>query len=870
MKSSYEEYESAAAEQIQNLTLLNAATSDQPQYQKQIAPYHLFGGSLDKTQELATDLMSAFFPLQKELEIMESRDDIPDMDGQVQALSAAVSGCMQPKLLTLHAASTVLSDIDVEVRTLLNSIASSKKVHSWEKSMSLPEMEELDDPNLFLHSKWEIFTLFRKAVLIPVFIAEWASPSMGQLKAAVKDKLESCQVLHTAITAIEKLLLNFSGNLFNEIGKAFLIQDESVLKEFEHHKNTGSCGSSVEYSMGVVLLEAIESLILEFNTAIVRILDHFPQPDDSRTSFVSSERTECVKQIVSEVLKYSKEGCPSLFRKHMLHRRTLGVIRTMLSSVLEVVLLDVAGTELSELLGIIIKELALHGSTVAGKLHPSCIRPQHAGLKAQLQDLIKGVCEQIGSPQLHQQLQNGRSTLSSCCLSVISRSSLVFSHSLKEQFKSTGYYQQLRIDIKIGILNYKWLLEPVLKLPSLHQTTAVGTDAMLMVAASDRKQLIDDIESQYLQYRNSIDDLKSRIVQIHQTEDSISETLLNPEIQRLIKVRKTGFADALTHYDQLCQFAKKLVFLEVLRNLSTQNEVVHKRLISDCERSLSHLKALTRTVVAVSHKTERTADLHRKIHTLREKDNAITEEVVSLQELLNALQRKSSAATSGAYAEVIGNKSKYCQLLKHTDGLLTGVVKTLSQFPALRRLHQRVKGLVEAVGILSKQFRVWCAVFDRVLGPEAVVYDDFNEQIEFKEENTTESIAELDSKHSDIIGQLEDLIQLASTDDQIDVEEDDNEDFEEGETQQNHHALNILRRVELKLDGKDNGNTKGRTKLQQTAANHSSNVSNASPTHDLSIVATPLLVSEQVSRIINEAVSPSNLIHMYEGWTAWI
>eukprot|EP01060_Flectonema_neradi_P006025 TRINITY_DN14027_c0_g1_i1.p1 TRINITY_DN14027_c0_g1~~TRINITY_DN14027_c0_g1_i1.p1 ORF type:complete len:3041 (+),score=553.21 TRINITY_DN14027_c0_g1_i1:116-9238(+) len=867
--SSYEEYNSAADKQLQELAQLSEATSTQLQYQKQIAPYQLFGGTLEKTQELATDLMSAFFPLQKELEIMESKHDVVSIDSHVEVLTAAVAACAQPKLLILHAASIVLNDTEIDIRAVL-ALTSSKKVHSWEKSMSLPEMEELDDPMLFLHSKWNCFNLFKKSVLVSEFIAEWILPSMSQLKGTVKDKLESCQVLHTAITAVEKLLKDFSGNLFTEIGKAFVTLDSSVMTEFDHYVQTGSCGTTGDYSMGVVLIEAIESLIQEYETTVVRVLDYFPHTDNSKVSFIASERAEAVRQLASEVLQYLREGYPSLFRKHMLHRRCLGILRTMLSSVLEIALLDVAGAELSELLGVVVKELALHGSTVAGKLHPSKIRPQYAGLKAQLQDLIDGVCEKLAIPQLSSQLHHGASALLSCASAILNQRSQAFSHTLKSQFRATGYYQELRIDIKVAVLNYKWLLEPVLKLPPLHQNSASGTDAVLMVAASDRKQLIDDIESQYLQYRNSIDDLKSRIAQMHITENSIPDSLLNPEIKQLIASRKKGFADALAHYDQLCQFAKRLVFLEVLRNLSTQNEVVHRRLIADCERSLTHLTTLTRTVVAVSHRKERTADLRKKLRALQQKEGNLKKEVITLRETLNVLQRKSSAATSGAYAEVIGNKTKYLQLLKHIDSLLTGVVKTLSQFPALRRLHQRVKCLSEAVGKVSKQFRMWCLVFDRVLGPEAAVCDDVKEQIEFKEENSIEGVNYLDTTHSDIITQLEDLSLLASGDDPLDVDEDDNEVQEEGETQQNHHALNIIRRVELKLDGKDNGNIRSRTKLQQATVNHSSDVSNVSPTHDSSIVATPLLVSEQVARIISEAVSPTNLIHMYEGWTAWI
>ena len=59
----------------------------------------------------------------------------------------------------------------------------------------------------------------------------------------------------------------------------------------------------------------------------------------------------------------------------------------------------------------------------------------------------------------------------------------------------------------------------------------------------------------------------------------------------------------------------------------------------------------------------------------------------------------------------------------------------------------------------------------------------------------------------------------------------------------NYYALNVLRRVKCKLDGKDRWPGKEREAKQS--------------------------VSEQVESVIKQACSPDNLCQMYEGWSPW-
>jgi hypothetical protein len=82
-------------------------------------------------------------------------------------------------------------------------------------------------------------------------------------------------------------------------------------------------------------------------------------------------------------------------------------------------------------------------------------------------------------------------------------------------------------------------------------------------------------------------------------------------------------------------------------------------------------------------------------------------------------------------------------------------------------------------------------------------------------------------------------------------------------TQQNVHAINVLKRVESKLEGRDHT-----TELQSNSAGQEGGfqTQHLQPPPRVE----PQSVKDQVDRVIQQAINPDNLCLLYEGWTAWI
>ncbi|KAJ9440039.1 hypothetical protein DIPPA_06324, partial [Diplonema papillatum] len=317
---------------------------------------------------------------------------------------------------------------------------------------------------------------------------------------------------------------------------------------------------------------------------------------------------------------------------------------------------------------------------------------------------------------------------------------------------------------------------------------------------------------------------------------------------------------------------------------------------------------------------ERRRDLEGQLERLLAHKASVCKEIAQLHQELVSLQRQSSVATAGAYATVVANKAKYMSHMQHVDSLLQGVIKTLAQFPALRRFYLRVKVTGDLLQKCYNSFAMWCSVFDRLWGPEATINQYHDNPTEVR--NAAEAGEDLISAHSEVLAQLEEFAQLGdalASGENISLTDGDDADGGKGEangskegagltwqgaaaaapasppagdasfTEQNLHAVNILRVVEVKLQGLDNAPLASRTSKSSSAPSNpppappaapdlppaaaaagASASSSPSPSQPQRAESLPLTVQQQVSRIIAEATDTNNLVHMYEGWTAWI
>lgn len=87
-----------------------------------------------------------------------------------------------------------------------------------------------------------------------------------------------------------------------------------------------------------------------------------------------------------------------------------------------------------------------------------------------------------------------------------------------------------------------------------------------------------------------------------------------------------------------------------------------------------------------------------------------------------------------------------------------------------------------------------------------------------------------------------------------------------GSTGKNPYAVSVLRRMEMKLDGRDIVDDRYRLSmkiLDDSICRTCSNNVICGPVRELS-------VGEQVDYLLKQATSIDNLCNMYEGWTPWI
>jgi len=74
----------------------------------------------------------------------------------------------------------------------------------------------------------------------------------------------------------------------------------------------------------------------------------------------------------------------------------------------------------------------------------------------------------------------------------------------------------------------------------------------------------------------------------------------------------------------------------------------------------------------------------------------------------------------------------------------------------------------------------------------------------------------------------------------------------------NRHAINVLKQIEDKLDGRINGN------------GEITREGSGSPDAPSIPIPSSIDVHEHVEWLIEQATNVSNLSRLYEGWTAWI
>eukprot|EP01064_Diplonema_japonicum_P006262 TRINITY_DN1417_c1_g2_i1.p1 TRINITY_DN1417_c1_g2~~TRINITY_DN1417_c1_g2_i1.p1 ORF type:complete len:2885 (+),score=703.42 TRINITY_DN1417_c1_g2_i1:353-9007(+) len=755
-----------------------------------VAPVEVLEMGVEEVVQQAGELLTSLPSLELETDAMYEDYSLPEID--LSKLETTLNMSPDRTLSICYASITVLSHCS-------SASQAPAQVHSWERYMSLSEMEENDDPHLLTHGKWHTLTAFRKAVYSFNFVTMW----LGDLVVLKPSTATSIAMLNTTLSKIDGLLITFADKLPPLL---FGSPKEGATEDF------------VRTSLG----DFQSYLLSAFNNPVM-----FPQ------DFLNLECAETLKTITDLISIGCKPHQPKLNR-HYLLRRVNCVLRVFISTLVEVCLHPACSVAIDEVLVKLTNDLSLAAMQQVGRLNPDSIRPPSIGLNAQVGDLVTLVIKKGKGRFEGGHFADMRDALDAVCNHMLGKEVATLARNLKAFYKEQRYFEKLNADTNTQVLYYGWLLEPFLA-----QQLPNGLGSM-----NKRQHIAAGLDTQITQYKTLTDKLNQQLTDLCRAEFELLEELPADKKKfgmKLVQDRRFEFDTTVEHCERVTEATGKVIYLETLRNISRENDDIHNAVATEAETTSLAFDTLVRAVLVVRHNKERAKDLTTKLDMLEEQSRQAEISIVEKKGLLAVLQNQSSQATAGAYSEVIANKTMYVDHMRHIDTLVSGVLKTLTQFPTLKRLHQRVKGTSELCKRCIKGFNMWCGMFDRLWGPEAG-----GEEETVAGTSAVSGVEELKSVHADCLNQLEELAVLGCSDFSIEDEEGDlpHVSSDVPSDGRNLHALNVIRKVELKLQGRDIG---------KRAA-----------------LDTPVSVTEQVNNIINEATSEKNLIHMYEGWTAWI
>ncbi|KAJ9461532.1 Serine/threonine-protein kinase smg-1 [Diplonema papillatum] len=623
-----------------------------------VAPYLMFGSSLEQVQQQAVELSSFVEPLKLEIQAMQQKRQTAPLN--VEWLNAAVNTCTSPQFSLLCAAALVLSEVPGRIPMQHDASASNGgMVHSWERSVSLRELEENDDPLLFLHVKWDTFTGYRKAVSHLELVTDMVKAHLTDGSGEAQAHAEVASSLRSTVDATETLLSGFTEQLFSELSKAVVANDETLRTELDNFKATGGgIRSSMEVgaTTGTVLLEAIRGSLQGYASTISNTLAqvqrrgraHGSSRDGSQqqqpppliflkgdgaggrvrsvakdasmpqvvAAFVDEEVDETLRMVIDECLSsvhHPKPQAgdvpplgPAYYKKHLFLRRTLCILRSFVAVIIEAVLAPAVVSAIEDLVRSVMASFSVVASTLVHKKTASMtISPASAGVLAQIEDLLSGIADSRHDGRaLREQTHNVRDCLRSVCEEGAGLQIARLATRVQEYHKDALYYRHLQTDVEVALLNHHWLLGPVV-VPGV----PAAAPAQPVQFALQRKAIVDSLEQQYLLHKLSAQELARRLAPLAAAEDGVAAAAAELRLDgfhraasSLAAARREKFAAVLRHHDEICQASKKVVFLEVLRNMSQQNETIHARVMEDAKQGLAAFNALTRNVAAVAYR----------------------------------------------------------------------------------------------------------------------------------------------------------------------------------------------------------------------------------------------------------------------------
>eukprot|EP01059_Diplonema_ambulator_P035649 TRINITY_DN8498_c0_g1_i1.p1 TRINITY_DN8498_c0_g1~~TRINITY_DN8498_c0_g1_i1.p1 ORF type:complete len:2891 (+),score=913.67 TRINITY_DN8498_c0_g1_i1:119-8791(+) len=758
------------------------------------APFDALGIDKDEAVARANDLLVSVPALQAEVAAVQHGEDYSrSYEAACMKLDAELCESPEHNFSMCYAGVIVLTHISNDMQSSVPQGTTDQ--HSWERCISLSEMEEHDDVHLFLHLRWHTLTVLRKGVASLDYIHE----CMGDITNGAQSSITT---LSRMIVCIEDLLVTFTKQL------------------------------SVSFAFGTQ--EFLDAALVGFQANVVEVLSsQFPHVV-VQEEFLAAER----KETLTSMLDVLALPAPTRLRQHHHLRRLICALRSFINIIIEVCIFPACRATISLVLRTLVGELSTSAKNQIGRLNRDAIRPASTGLAAQVEDLVTLVAGKAGGRWSMNHFVVMRNAFSGVCNSLVSGQAGRLADMLRRILVEAEYYEGVTKDVNSELLHYGWLLEPYLT-----QQVPNGLGAM-----NKRQHIVAELDTQMGKYKALTNKLAAQLRDLYKAEFELMEDLAVDKRELAmgaVQQRRLEF-DTVTEYcEGVGDTTGKVIYLETLRNMSVENEGVHNGVSNDAKTTLEMFNNMVRAILVVKHSKERYKELSSRLATLLSRSATIEQHIKEHQTSLNILQNQSSKATAGAYSEVIVNKTTYLDHMKHIESLVSGVLKTLAQFPTLKRLHSRVRITDELCKNCIKGFTQWCLVFDRLWGPEAG--DDGGTLMEG--ESAVAGVEGLKALHVDCFNQLEDLGAMGTGDFAMEEEEADARVQAPAE---NTHAKNIIKRVESKLSGFDEGKA---------------NRSRIGPIPDLE---APITHREQVDKIIKEATSTTNLVHMYEGWTAWI
>jgi PI-3-kinase-related kinase SMG-1 len=339
----------------------------------------------------------------------------------------------------------------------------------------------------------------------------------------------------------------------------------------------------------------------------------------------------------------------------------------------------------------------------------------------------------------------------------------------------------------------------------------------------------------------------------------------------------------------------------------------------DCVVALNTLrKEIEESRKHFEHLTKEHKELTRLNGELNNEINKLSKEISEIQEKYDSETKKVSALLP----EMDALYNSESQLINEIDSLLTNIIKITEKWESVSQIHtlasklqkQQKTFLVEFEALMkhahqvsdassSKSSTEMSAQIDMsrfeergasLLDLESKIQKDIFELYKMATEwQQQQQQQEDEDKQSDIQSSQEEVPGVkqsfqTSTEEKLDVMQHESVDVEpvEGHSDdedaadskdkaahtlvptsrtvkntstKNVHAMNVLRRVKAKLEGRDFAAQKAQNEKNLTT-------NTAEPLK----LPERMSVAEQVDWVIREATSIDNLSKMYEGWTAWI